>query len=365
MANGPFLSRRVAVALVAAASGAAIGTFFTIGPVFPIAFAQEEHSGGKKGMGGSTGETESGGATGGSHESGGCSGGSGGCADEGGAGSSGHDSSKGGEHALQGTKRGHSGHAGGVHEPGGKSGPASTAKGGADRRFGAGSGVSSLDAVPEGPSSGRQGLRYWGGYAVPSVGETGETLEAGPLSSGGGGGSGSALGINLATEVGCEGVSAKTPQSDRVSGRNLLRINRAESFLVAPGTKPETVPPFSLASLQAELQKPKPELAVVGAYLGTGAARPVTTQVVQSVTSALCVPLPVDQADEVARLAEEVRMEIALKARQASDSAVAGGDRASGDADFSAADLDHNGEISAGEWQRYMELQSRMGKQAR
>ena len=299
----------LAAALGVATLGVVAGALFVaVDANLPRSAFAQEHSGGKGGG------HEGGGHEGGGHEGGGDEGGKGGKGGMGGGG-------EGGEHGMHGTRAGHVGHAAGVHnsanESGVPHGSHNRVMPAAERRFGGGSGLATLDAVPEGP--GRSGysygpgpqhqLRYWGGWTVPE-GTVNPTLlttdEVVPLGSGGGGGTG--LGLSLVTQGRCEGVGAKMSASDRIAGRNLARISSAQSAIVPAGVKPETVAPFLLANLQEELEKPKPDLQLAGVYLGTAAAQPVTPQVVKQVGSALCVAIGDAPASTIAAAAEEQRI---------------------------------------------------------
>ena len=303
--------KRLAVTVAVALLGFAGGTLLSTLPSWlPSAFAQE-HEGGKGGGKGGKG------GGGGHDEGGGCGGG--GCG--GGGHEGGGEAGKGGEHAMHGTKAGHVGHAAGVHNSANESGVPHGSHNRvmpSDRRFGAGTGLATLDAVPEGParsqpgnlstSGARHPLRYWGGWTVPAadVPAVPATAETVPLGSGGGGGAG--LGLSLMTQGRCEGIGSNTSAPERIAGRNLARINGAQALIAPRGVRPETVAPYLLANLQEELEKPRPDLQLAAVYLGTAAAQPVTPQVVKQVGSALCVAIGDASAASIAAAAEEQRL---------------------------------------------------------
>lgn len=254
------------------------------------------HEGGKGGKGGhDSGGHDSGGHESGGHESGG----------KGGA-----------EKGRHGTRGSHQGHASGQHDAGGHGGEGGRASNphGGPGRFGGGSGLATLDAVPEGPGQHgasygpgpRNQFRYWGGWSIPGEEPTAVvTIETVPLSSGGGGGSG--LGLNLSAAERCEGIGGKITPAERIAGRNLARINAVHGLVLGEGAQPEKVAPFLLANLQEELEKATPDFQLAGVYLGTLAEKPVTPQMVAQVAQALCVVLPSGEAELVAQVAEEQR----------------------------------------------------------
>lgn len=284
----------IASAVAAALLGVALGAgLFALESAMPrLALAQDHAEGGHDS--GSSGGHDSGG-----HEGG--KGGSGGH-EEGGSGG------KGGEHGMHGTRPGHKGHVSGVHGAGGES---ASPHGATDRRFGGGSGIATLDAVPEGPGynygPGPQfQLRYWGGWNIPAdLVSPVQVVEAAPLGTGGGGG-GPAL--SLAGADRCEGVGGQTSAAKRIDGRNLSRINGVHALVVGNAVQPEKVAPFLIANFQEEMEKAKPDVRLAGVYLGTVASQPVTPDTVLRAGAALCVSVDAKQAEAIAAAAEEQRV---------------------------------------------------------
>jgi len=250
------------------------------------------------------------------HEEGGGCGGGGGCAGghEGGAGGmggqGGHGQGAGAEHAMHGTRPGHSGHAAGTHGAGSEGGHASSAHGAEDRRFGGGSGTGTLDAVPEGPGqpggTGAQALRYWGGWSIPL--DEGASVVFAESTPAGAGGGGSPQALSLSGPDRCDDLGAKVSAAKRIAGRNLQRINEVHALVVKPGVAPETVAPFLLANFQEELEKGDRDLQLAGVYLGTAAGRPVTPALVQRAGALLCVGVDARAAQAIAAAAEEQRL---------------------------------------------------------
>ncbi|HVC11418.1 MAG TPA: hypothetical protein VNE59_07265 [Burkholderiales bacterium] len=285
----------------------------------PIGAAWAQESGhGSGGEGGSGGGGESGGGHGGG-ESGGESGG----------GHGGGEKGDGKGPRYHGARAGHVGHEAGVHGGQGRGGRGAEqeaideASGSTSHHFGGGSELGGLEQVPEGP--GQNGysygagpqyqLRYWGGWSIPDGGGTtpGEetttvvtTTSEAPTSTGGGGGSG--MGLSLSGPMRCEGVSGSMSTAQRISGRNLERINGVQAMIGDPRMKPDTVAPFLVANFQEELQKPSPNPTLAGAYLGIVAKQPVTPEMVQKVGATLCVSVSTPQADAIAAAAEDQRL---------------------------------------------------------
>jgi hypothetical protein len=204
-------AKRLVLAVAIALLGGVTGVALQSGAVH-TAYAADEGGGKGKGKGG-------GHDSGGGHESGG------GKDSGGGHDSGGHESGAGKEEPGHGTKKGHSGHASGTHGSGSEASGSHSGQ----RRFGGGSGLSTLDAVPEGPGqrgnsygAGPQNqFRYWGGWAVPTDMDVDTTilttLDGTPLSTGG---EAAAAWPEPHGLDRCEG-SAQAVGAARISGRNL------------------------------------------------------------------------------------------------------------------------------------------------
>lgn len=318
------------------------------------AYAKDEGgaSGGHASGGGEKGGAEKGGAMGGAekgggHVSGGSSGGhTSGGAEKGGGHTSGGDSghasgAKGSPHtesnryglerADHGTKAGHEGHASGVHGANAKhGGNVSTYYAtGAVRTFGGGSGLASLEGVMEGPARFAPGstlsvtetlqpgpkfsFRYWGGWAVPDDGGTGDgtvtptivdnTIEPAPV----GGGGGPLAGLQLNSAARCDGVAMNMPTKSFYTNSNLTRLDAARVEL-----DPEAIgsgrglDPTPMANVQEALVDGKVDPVLVGAYLGMISRKPVTPEVVKRVAFRLCVPMDDATAQNIAQAANDV-----------------------------------------------------------
>lgn len=291
-------------AAVVAIGGVSLALERVSGPASPgwiaSAYAQE-HTGGAGESGG-----DSGGHSGGGHGMGGGHGG-------------GHEpgAETGGEEAKgHGTRYQHQGHGSGRH------GNTASHESGADR-FGGGSGLRGNAQVPEGigrygggisatAAGNVSGLRYWGGWSLPSdpsepsfVEPTVTTTE---LTPGPGGGPSLNVRSTLDTSPRCEDVSPGMPSKQQLGGSNLLRLNQARA-LVDPSLAQSgrIASPYLMANLQEQLIKGTPSTELAGTYLGLVAKAPVTAETVKKVGFQLCARISDAEAKEIARVAEQQR----------------------------------------------------------
>lgn len=257
---------------------------------------------------GSSGGGHDSGSSGSDHTSGG---------HESGGGGKGEGGKWGAEEKGHGLKKKHEGHAAGMHGEGG-----STAHDMGARRFAGGAGVTSTNLVPEGLGRYGEGApsnqgrtRYWGGWSLPEdVDPTTYTAVASSelVPAGGGGGSSVNVRGTLQSAARCDDVGGGTmTTSQRFSGQNLSRISAARALLdPATASAPVGEKPYLLASFQEELQKPTPDLALAGVYVGLIAKGQVTPAKVKSVGARLCVPVSNDQAEAIAQAAEQQRVAV-------------------------------------------------------
>jgi hypothetical protein len=148
-----------------------------------------------------------------------------------------------------------------------------------------------------GPDQGRYGFR--GGKTA----DLAAVAEVDPS----GAGAGPSINVRgaLPSEERCDGVGGEMTSAQRYSERNLRRISAAYAQLdPAAGYTLSGNGPHMLANLQAELQRPAPDLDVAGVFVGLAAKGPVTPEKVKSVCAHLCVSLPDSHATEIAQTAE-------------------------------------------------------------
>lgn len=148
-----------------------------------------------------------------------------------------------------------------------------------------------------GPDQGRYGYRGGKGVDLATVTEVDPS----------GAGAGPSINVRgvLPSEERCDGVGGEMTSAQRYSERNLRRISAAYAQLdPAAGFSLSGKGPHMLANLQAELQRPAPDLDVAGVFVGLAAKGPVTPEKVKSVCAHLCVPLPDAHAAEIAQTAE-------------------------------------------------------------
>jgi len=114
----------------------------------------------------------------------------------------------------------------------------------------------------------------------------------------------SARGI-LPSEERCDDVGGAMTTAQRYSDQNLRRISAAHAQLDPTVRSPlgSRGAPL-LADFQEELEKPSPDLAAAGVYVGLLAKMPVTPEKVISVCAHLCVPVSDTQAAQIANTAE-------------------------------------------------------------
>lgn len=217
---------------------------------------------------------------------------------------------------------GSSGHGGGaLGQPGGSSGSGRT--GGVGGQFGAGS-----ESHGQG-GGGRSGFGYWGGRHVPEgpgepptdgTGDNQTPSSDQTASDGSTTGHGAAnLGGNVGT-IPCNGLGAGANTAERrMQDENLKRLLIVRAML-EKSRNSKVSPVYSggvvnLARFQEELERTHPNLTLAGMYLGRVADVPVTASIVETASSALCVPLRPDMASAIAGVAEAQR-EALLKAGQ-------------------------------------------------
>lgn len=105
-------------------------------------------------------------------------------------------------------------------------------------------------------------------------------------------------------------AGTQTYQS-RTSGNNLGRIETVSRYLTnAPRGEPRSDAIYLLADLQEELQKSRPDLTLVGTYLGIVATSTITPALATDVSKSLCATISPEAADRVAEVAETQRRKL-------------------------------------------------------
>ncbi|GEM_PF-7000567 len=101
---------------------------------------------------------------------------------------------------------------------------------------------------------------------------------------------------------------AQMSPNRRLSGRNLERLNIAQVYL-APEFSPESFrsPIYILANYQEALEQSAVDTATAGTYVGIIATRPVSTDVIDTVNTVLCVTTSEQQANAIADQARIVQ----------------------------------------------------------
>lgn len=219
---------------------------------------------------------------------------------------------------------GSSGHGGSaLGQPGGSIGSGRT--GGVGGQYGAGSESHGLGG------GARSGFGHWGGRHVPegpgdNPGEppasgrddtqaAGSGQAASDESTPGHGGAnlGGTVGVIPCHESGAGAHAAGRRMQDENLKRLLLvqaMLEKARNSKVPPGYSGGVV---NLAHFQEELERTHPNLTLAGMYLGRVADKPVTARIVETASSALCVPVRPDVASAIAGVAESQRQSL-LKA---------------------------------------------------
>lgn len=97
-----------------------------------------------------------------------------------------------------------------------------------------------------------------------------------------------------------------TPQQ-RMSGGNGERVEAVAQYLSHGAPHRDATARNLVANLQEELEKPQPDLTLVGTYLGLASRSPVTSSLVEDVSASLCAPVTGGAAQQVAEVAEAQR----------------------------------------------------------
>jgi len=106
-----------------------------------------------------------------------------------------------------------------------------------------------------------------------------------------------------------EDLLPSTPQQ-RMSRSNNGRIEAVAHYLSRHGNAKGSTARYLVANIQEELEKPKPDLVLIGTYFGVAARRTVTPALVEDVSASLCAPVAGRAAEEIAQVAENQRAKL-------------------------------------------------------
>lgn len=107
-----------------------------------------------------------------------------------------------------------------------------------------------------------------------------------------------------------------TPQA-RMSGGNGERVEVVARYLNHGARPRASTARLLVANVQEELEKPRPDLTLVGTYLGLASRTPVTSSLVEDVSASLCAPVSGGDAQAIAEIAEVQRAKLRTEHRNA------------------------------------------------
>ncbi len=107
-----------------------------------------------------------------------------------------------------------------------------------------------------------------------------------------------------------------TPQ-ERMSGANGDRVQAVAQYLNHGAHRRASTGRLLVANMQEELEKPQPDLTLVGTYLGLASHTPVTSSLVEDVGASLCAPVSASAAQAIAEVAEAQRAKLHAEYRGA------------------------------------------------
>jgi IMP cyclohydrolase len=102
-----------------------------------------------------------------------------------------------------------------------------------------------------------------------------------------------------------------------MSGSNGDRVEAVAQYLSHGAPHREATARNLVANLQDELEKPRPDLTLVGTYLGLASRTPVTSNLVEDVSASLCAPVTGSAAQQIAEVAEAQREKLRADRRTA------------------------------------------------
>lgn len=103
----------------------------------------------------------------------------------------------------------------------------------------------------------------------------------------------------------------------RMAGSNEGRIRSVAQHLAHGVRQDGTTGRYLVANIQEELEKPQPDVALIGTYFGLASRAPVTPGLVEDVSMSLCTPVTGSAAQSIADIAEAQRDKLRSDRRNA------------------------------------------------
>ncbi|MCG6953975.1 MAG: hypothetical protein LJE90_16510 [Betaproteobacteria bacterium] len=103
----------------------------------------------------------------------------------------------------------------------------------------------------------------------------------------------------------------------RMSGSNEGRIQAVAQHLAHRARQDGATARYLVANIQEELERPQPDLPLIGTYFGLASRVPVTRALVENVSMSLCTPVTGSAAQSIADIAEAQRDKLRSDRRDA------------------------------------------------
>lgn len=103
----------------------------------------------------------------------------------------------------------------------------------------------------------------------------------------------------------------------RMSGSNEGRIQAVAQHLAHGARQDGATARYLIANIQEELERPQPDLPLIGTYFGLASRAPVTPRLVEDVSISLCTPVTGSAAQSIADIAEAQRDKLRSDRRNA------------------------------------------------
>lgn len=103
----------------------------------------------------------------------------------------------------------------------------------------------------------------------------------------------------------------------RMSGSNEGRIQAVAQHLAHGARQDGATARYLVANIQEELERPQPDLPLIGTYFGLASRAPVTRVLVEDVSMSLCTPVTGSAAQSIADIAEAQRDKLRSDRRNA------------------------------------------------
>jgi hypothetical protein len=203
----------------------------------------------------------------------------------------------------------------GAANPGGASGTSNPSPGGAPSTLGS----PGQSAGPRGTETSRPG--YLGGRSTateppapppppPAPGEVVTITDYSAAAPPAQGGAATITEYNATLFGDCPTPTVAANPQQRMSGNNGGRIEAVARYLAhRPGANDSTAR-YLIANMQEELEKPQPDLTLIGTYFGIASRTRVTQGLVKDVSASLCAPVAGSAAQSIAEIAEAQRVKL-------------------------------------------------------